>query len=65
MGSYVQNGEALELELELAPTPTPAAAAAMANAMVNMIVVAALMVAPTAAMGKDEVAPSHGAALGL
>lgn len=64
MGSYVQNGEALELELELAPTPTPAAAAAMANAMVNMIVVAALMVAPTAAMGKDEVAPSHGAALG-
>jgi len=60
MGSYVQNGEALEL----APAPTPAAAAAMANAMVNMIVVAALMVAPTAAMGKDEVAPSHCAALG-
>ena len=60
MGSYVQNGEALEL----APEPTPAAAAAMANAMVNMIVVAALMVAPTAAMGKDEVAPSHCAALG-
>ena len=60
MGSYVQNGEALEL----APAPTPAAAAAMANAMVNMIVVAALMVAPTAAMGKDEVAPSQGAALG-
>ena len=64
MGSYVQNGEALEL----APAPTPAAAAAaaaaMENAMVNMIVVAALMVAPTAAMGKDEVAPSHCAALG-
>ena len=60
MGSYVQNGEALELEL--APAPTPAAA--MANAMVNMIVVAALMVAPTAAMGKDEIAPSQGAALG-
>ena len=50
--------------LELAPAPTPAAAAAMANAMVNMIVVAALMVAPTAAMGKDEVAPSHCDALG-
>ena len=64
MGSYVQNGEALELELAPAPTPAAAAAAAMANAMVNMIVVAALMVAPTAAMGKDEVAPSQGAALG-
>jgi len=62
MGSYVQNGEALELAP--APTPAAAAAAAMANAMVNMIVVAALMVAPTAAMGKDEVAPSHCAALG-
>ena len=62
MGSYVQNGEALELAP--APTPAAAAAAAMENAMVNMIVVAALMVAPTAAMGKDEVAPSHGAALG-
>jgi len=62
MGSYVQNGEALALVL--APAPTPAAAAAMANAMVNMIVAAALMVAPTAAMGKDKVAPSHGAALG-
>ena len=64
MGSYVQNGEALELELAPAPTPAAAAAAAMANAMVNTIVVAALMVAPTAAMGKDEVAPSHCAALG-
>ena len=64
MGSYVQNGEALALVLAPAPTPAAAAAAAMANAMVNMIVVAALMVAPTAAMGKDEVAPSHGAALG-
>ena len=62
MGSYVQNGEALELAP--APTPAAAAAAAMANAMVNTIVVAALMVAPTAAMGKDEVAPSHCAALG-
>ena len=62
MGSYVQNGEALALVL--APAPTPAAAAAMANAMVNMIVVAALMVAPTARMGKDEVAPSHCDALG-
>ena len=64
MGSYVQNGEALALVLAPAPTPAAAAAAAMANAMVNMIVAAALMVAPTAAMGKDKVAPSHGAALG-